>query len=514
MDLSGCQEPISNLVWLSDGVCTASIWDEACNIYTSSCSVPEDDCTHGPAGSTATCNPWDECIYTYSTCAGDTGGSSGTGSSGTDSGSSTSGSSTSGSSTSGSSTSGSITTGSSGDAGYHDVPLQRQVTGVQPMTGIVLWEDDWNSDPIKTGPGNIQLEYAYVAPSSIVVGPSTYDWSGFEDFLDRIAGRGHQAVVRFYYTYRGRETVVPQYIKDLPDYQEQQGTSDGKLTWFPDWTSSALEDFHLEFYSTFASLYDGDPRIAFLQTGFGLWAEYHIYDGPNTIGVHFPSKAFQTTFLEHLDAVLPTLHWSVSIDAGDSYYSPIPGDATMLGLGFGNFDDSFMHETHDQYNESMWNEMEHTLRYERAPHGGELSYYSDYDQQHALDVGGMYGRTYEQLSAQFHISYMIGNDQPSYQTDARIRDAGMANGYRFRILSFQSKDSSSRVEVTNEGIAPLYYDAFVTVDGVRATDSLRGLLPGQTQLYTVAAGGDAPELTIECDRLVSGQVIEFDADLL
>ena len=45
----------------------------------------------------------------------------------------------------------------------------------------------------------IALEYAYVRPSSIVTARDTYDWSGFDAFLDRIAGRGHQAVVRFYY---------------------------------------------------------------------------------------------------------------------------------------------------------------------------------------------------------------------------------------------------------------------------------------------------------------------------
>lgn len=26
-------------------------------------------------------------------------------------------------------------------AGWHDVPLQSQITHVQPMTGLVLWED-------------------------------------------------------------------------------------------------------------------------------------------------------------------------------------------------------------------------------------------------------------------------------------------------------------------------------------------------------------------------------------
>jgi hypothetical protein len=125
----------------------------------------------------------------------------------------------------------------------------------------------------------------------------------------------------------------------------------------------------------------------------------------------------------------------------------------------------------------------------------------------------MHGRTYEQLSAKFHISYMIGNDQPNYQSAARIREAGMANGYRFEVLSFKASSKHSLVKVRNNGIAPIYYDAFVTVGGVRADQSLKGLLPGQTREYAVHAGGTSPSLAIECDRLVKGQKIEFKADL-
>ena len=93
---------------------------------------------------------------------------------------------------------------------------------------------------------------------------------------------------------------MPDYIKNTAGYQETRGTSEGLDTWFPDWTHAELQSFHLEFYSEFAKRYDSDPRVAFLQVGFGLWGEYHIYDGPNTIGVHFPAKSFQKSFFAHL----------------------------------------------------------------------------------------------------------------------------------------------------------------------------------------------------------------------
>ena len=393
----------------------------------------------------------------------------------------------------------------------HDVALTARVTAVQPMTGIALWEE--NDVDVKTEPGVVQLEYAYVPPGSIAVDDGVYVWDAFDAFLDRIAGRGHQAIVRFYDTYPGAPTAVPEWIKALPDYRETSGQSEGQPTRFPDWSSEVLQQFYLDFYAAFAARYDADPRIVFLQVGFGLWGEYHIYDGPNELGRQFPSKAYQQTFLAHLDDVLPTLAWSVSIDAGSDDYGPFVDTPALIDLGFGLFDDSFMIETHAGYNAEMWTFFDHTTRVLRAPAGGELSYASDFDQQHALDVDGIHGRTYEDLSARYGISYMVGNDQPDHQSAERIRAAGLANGYRFRVTRFATNATRSEVAVQNTGIAPIYYDAFVAIDGVRSTTSLRGLAPGATVTCDVPRGGDGTTLTIDSDRLVPGQVIGFDADL-
>ncbi len=108
---------------------------------------------------------------------------------------------------------------------------------------------------------------------------------------------------------------------------------------------------------------------------------------------------------------------------------------------------------------------------------------------------------------------MIANDQPKYQKMDRIRAAGLACGYKFRILAFESGPSRSRVTVTNTGIAPIYHDAYLAVDGVRAERSLKGLLPGESRTDEIKAGGASPKLTIACDRLVAGQSIEYEANL-
>jgi len=391
---------------------------------------------------------------------------------------------------------------------FIDIQIDTLITQVQPMTGIVFWQGQYSDVAAEA----TSLEYSYMLFNDVVDENAVYNWDAVENKLNAIASRKHQAIFRFRYVYPGYETSVPDYLKAMDDYNETEGISEGKTTWFPDWTNAELQRFSLEFYTKFAEKYDNDPRLAFVQVGFGLWAEYHIYDGPFELGVTFPSKAFQEEFFRHLDSTFVLTPFSCSIDAADDTYSPFEEKPELLDLHFGNFDDSFMHNGFGEpgeYNTESWNFFGRE-RYKTSPAGGEFSYYSDYDQQHVLDwPDGPYGKPWEYFAEDFHMTYIIGNDQPNYQTTARIKQASMASGYQFKIVSFKSKSDSSVLVVKNSGVAPIYYDAYVSVNGVRSPQSLKLLAPGEVLECSVSAGGDDPLLTIESDRLVPGQTIGY-----
>lgn len=392
---------------------------------------------------------------------------------------------------------------------FRDVPIHSSIRNVQPMTGIVLWNDNRLSSR-----DYIQLEYSYVGYDEVAAeeDPGTWSWARVERILASAASHRHQAILRFFDTYPGRATAVPAYIKRLPGYNESRARSEGLWTFFPDWSHPAWQDFVKEFFRRFAARYDRDPRLAFLQVGFGLWAEYHVYDPGEELGVNFPSKEFQEEFFRVLESSCPTLHWSISIDAADAGNTPFARSPELKEIPFGLFDDSFLCRDHSGYNHDCFEFFGREKRL-RSPVGGEFSYYSDHDQRHALDPSGPYGISFEEMAEQYNVSYMIGDDQPSYQAAERIRQAGMAAGYRFRVTAFRAAAASAQVTVENRGIAPIYYDAWVAVNGVRSVESLQGLRPGESRAFTIASGGDAPVLTIECDRLVAGQRIEFEADL-
>lgn len=402
--------------------------------------------------------------------------------------------------------------------GQTNLDLISSVDRVQPMTGIVFWAD--NSGDLNTLGNKVQLEFSYLVYSDVVQDQGQYDWTVVDNLLATAASRGRQVILRFRYTYPGvTSPSVPDYIRNSSGYNDRTVTVEGAETYVPDWSSSELQNFTLEFFTNFAARYDDDPRLAVVQIGFGSYSEYHLYDGPFSFGDTFPTKAYQTTFLNHVDSVFDELQWTVSIDAADGSHTPFSASSALRDLDFGLFDDSFLHSQHSssdsEYNRASWL----AFGFDRADTniaGGEFSYYSDYDQEHVLDLpNGPHGTSYEELAAIYGISYMIGNDQLSVgQTAARIEQAGINSGYNFEVTAYSMIGSTTSVTISNTGLAPIYYDAFPTVGGTRSSTSLKGLVAGQSRSFTINAVPDGAGLTIECDRLVAGQEIQFDANLV
>ncbi len=418
------------------------------------------------------------------------------------------------------------------DSSYKAVSLTGQVTHVQPMTGLVLW-NDLAAAMDSTHGRCISLEFSYVEPCRLVTGKTngviSYDWTYLDDKLSAAASRGHQMVVRFPLCYPSNRsncigkpggTYVPDYIRQLPDYRETYSANPGGdgPTWYPDWSNSELQWFVKQFYSDLAARYNNDPRIAFVEVGFGHWAEYHTYGTPVAFGTNFPTLAYQRELFTHLSQVL-TIPWLTSVDAGDKVYSDVCVHADTRELAFGLFDDTFMHSQHDLSQGDGWNEQcwlwSGIERWKNGVCGGEISYYTRDDQHNFLTPEGMYGVTWEQAAGKYHMTFVICNNAPegAYFTQQRVTEAGIAAGYNFCITDCRTNGTNSRITITNTGIAPIYRDAYVTVGGVRAQESLRGLLPGEEQTVEISAVATADNVRITSDHILPSQQIEFDVNL-
>ena len=408
---------------------------------------------------------------------------------------------------------------------YVSVDFTRSITSVQPMTGLVLWR---THDQVDKYASATTLEFSYCLACKVVTGKKDgqiqYDWSYFEDILNDIASRNHQGIIRFRYENPGNTevgatgaTAVPQYIKDMSDYKETYNNTESGKTYYADWTNAELKWFTKQFITDFNERYKDDPRIAVIQLGFGHWSEGHIYGTQLKLGVNFPSKEYQKEYFTHVSNTLE-IPWGMSIDGGDSYYSPVADDEELLALEFGAFDDSFMHAGHELASGSGWNEMcwdgiGKEYRWIKGMCGGEISYYTSNDQKNFLNPNGMYGWTWEAAAAKYHISYMLASSAPGgkYATVERFREAGMASGYTFRVSDCRTNGSETRLTVSNQGIAPIYRDAFFAIGNVQSETSLRGLLPGKgMEIIIPVALNDANDLQIVSPFILPNQKIEFE----
>ena len=422
------------------------------------------------------------------------------------------------------------------------VPLNKTIDKALPMTGLVFWTSNYKSGYDDA----TALEFGYCYPAAVVKGKKgdtiEYDWSSFDAMLDKAAARHHQEVVRIAYenptdpAWDGvvGHTAVPEYIKKDSvryNYHETTNTVYGNNVHYADWRSTELKWFTKQFITDFAKRYDNDPRVAFLEVGFGHWSEYHIYGTKVKPDTNFPSAAFQKEYAEHVDATLKSLPWIIGIAAGDPS-APYKTDAELRSLNYGMLDDSFMHREHDisqgdGYNEKCWNALDYTQHWQTAANGGEISFYDyekygteyavpegqAYDHLYFLRPEGVHGRTWAQQAAKYHITFMLagGAVSGSYGTPAHFLQGALASGYKFRVTSFERTSSKARATVKNEGVAPIYRDAWVAVNGTRASRSLKGLLPGDSLTVTVPATGEL-DLAIECDHTV-GRPIQYLANL-
>lgn len=380
-----------------------------------------------------------------------------------------------------------------------------------PYTGMVLWQDH----PEVESPF-IQLEFAYIGVDELVKDNGRFDFTVLEAKLNASSSRGHGLIIRLYDTYVGELSKVPEFIKTRSDYHATMGTSEGQVTEFPDWGNEAYQKLFLSLLSCIAEKYDSDPRLTYLQIGFGLWGEYHIYDGPMILGKTFPSMGFQKKVMEEMAHLFDELKWSISIDSAIPEVGPFQQNPELKEQAFGLFDDSFMSLEHD-----VVNRVNHLYfgaeRFQIAPIGGEISYYSEKDQREALSKNGVYGRTFVDMVRRYHMSYMIGNDQPSFHSMAKLGNIGAQMGYRFKCLRlYESIDPITGVPFTevilqNTGTAPIYYTSYLSIGSTRSEVSLVHLMPTEIKTYRIDAKitKETP-LEIWSERLLPNQKIQIE----
>ena len=320
------------------------------------------------------------------------------------------------------------------------------VNNANPLKGFAVWEGS-----VKNGVP-CSLEYVPVAFSDVLTAENTCNFSKFESKLNAAQKRGHQAIVRFIIDDTGKGLNLPNFlINSVKMYNYTTGSYSGKS---PDYNDQRLLSQILYFIKELAAKYDGDARIANLETGIiGHYAEQHIYYCEvNKNGQKINDNTWKTFFKTFSESFSKTC---ISVRSPSR-----PGVADYDNLGY--YNDMLYSDNDDNYFRKMlstnsslpghW--VNSMITGEFAPPEGK-SFIENCGNKEVL-------AKYKSRVEEFHVSSLLFNKAFTLQQDPQlILAASDMLGYSFTATSasLQSLGSELVVAVTikNTGVAPFYY---------------------------------------------------------
>ncbi len=364
---------------------------------------------------------------------------------------------------------------------------------VNPFTGGVAWETDLNVDVLS-------MEWDFIGISEVLpLCSGGFDWTTVDSFLNRVASRGHQAILRpiVFGPGYGIENYAPS------DLSTNTFSYEGSSFDNPAWDEQSVQDCLLKFIDAFAVRYKSDKRVAYIQMGLaGLWGEHHLDGGPYTAS-SFPSKDFQKTIISHyLDGFGDTssdLLASLSLDSAQSHGFFSSNDTSFDAERLGFFDDSLLVANHNDPNNWRQEIAPATQLALHKQHGwGGEAFWMGCNSNGSWAIPPNDCGNAEPLDVQANrlgLNYMLGS--PAYEEGvipaATLLTASQMMGYKFTATDVVRIDPNNlEVTVENTGNAFCPYKVEVcTTQGCGG--DLSALAPGSSVMITVPAMASATQ---------------------
>ncbi len=304
------------------------------------------------------------------------------------------------------------------------------------------------------------LEWAYLPLSSLMTGPTNFDWTALEELLANIAQRGHQAIFRIYLDYPSKPTGIPRFLLDaaLVTRAYNDYGNDG-LSVSPDYENLLLRQALRNFIAALGARYDGDPRVGFITIGLlGFWGEWHTYPHDTW----FASVSVQDEVLTAFEGAFTKTRLLVRKPAGTN----------PVSRRIGYHDDSFAYETLDPPGWTFLGLLKaarETNKWQTQPIGGEVRpevqpCMWDTNQPACVPAG----QEYDACVDLTHASWMLNHGAfvPGFSRDEKdLAVAGARRlGYELWVSAAQltaihpAQPFSVALQIRNCGVAPFYYD--------------------------------------------------------
>ncbi len=357
-----------------------------------------------------------------------------------------------------------------------------------PLKGFMPYAGSYQTFPYS-------MEWFYLPLREVMTGPRQFRWAALERQLNEIAGRGHQAVFRFYLDYPGKPTGIPQYLLDqglvTRDYPE---FGNNGVSVAPDYSDPRLVSALENFITAFGQRYDGDPRIGFITLGLiGFWGEWHTwpYDGWTKPENWMPSTDILTRILSRYDDAFDKTRLLAR------YPSP---QNKELPLGY--HDDSFAFETLPP---TSWHFVQRlidegvTEKWRSEPIGGELRP----DIQSCLWDEPVSCPQYEDYTAsvaQTHASWLINHAAfagAGFTADKYFRalQGAKALGYELTVTEAAVTTQRVSVRIANRGTAPFYYPWKAELAAIDDEGRIAARWPTSWTVTAIQPGQDPAQLS-------------------
>lgn len=315
------------------------------------------------------------------------------------------------------------------------------------------------------------MEFNYVPLGRLVVAEGQYDWQPMEKLLNDIAGRGHQAVIRVWIEYPGRDEGMPRFLEDQGvKVTEWMNTNTAPFPHqkvrTPDYDDPRLRKTLVAFIEEFGKRYDGDPRLGFITAGLlGTWGEWHTYPRTDLM----PGKAVQ---MEVMDAYEKHFHKTpvlLRYPAGEDNYDYAANHLRSLGY----HDDSFAWATLDTgREEDNWFFVPAMKsagsaaadKWKTQPIGGEVRpelWGQIFDEKPAHPKA----QDFRKCVVETHASWLLDTGMfQKKQSAERVANASrqvQQMGYEFHVAEASLAEAEDgftvMLNVKNTGVAPFYH---------------------------------------------------------
>lgn len=365
------------------------------------------------------------------------------------------------------------------------------------------------------------LEFGYLSLASIMTGPTDFNWTPMDQFLDGVASRGCQAIFRVYLEYPRKPSGMPSYLQKAGVMLRAWTNTNTQpfpaaLDHTPDYEDPRLRTALKTFITALGARYDGDPRIGFITAGLlGTWGEWHCHPHSEW----FASKVVQTEVMDSYQLAFKQTPVLLRYPAGDN--NPVYAPNHQRNMGY--HDDSFAWatlETGRKSDDWFFLAALRTAgpaaleRWRSAPIGGEIR--PELWPCLWKVSGCTQGQDFNRSVSETHVTWLMDSSTSrplSVEERNRAVAASQRLGYELQITEAIARLSDQRLEIavtlTNRGVAPFYANWPVQILAVNPNATERtATLPFQWHTL-LPATSQTQSVSLELPNSASGQFEVF-----